>query len=196
MSDIFKINSKVSYADRCCIIKQKGIVLWFTGLSGSGKSTIAIELEKKLADKNKLSFLLDGDNIRAGVNKDLGFSDNDRIENIRRLIEIAILFKNAGIITLVSFITPFREMRRNAKEKIGNEYFFEIYVKASFEECKKRDVKGLYKKAVTNEIKDFTGITSLYEIPENPDLILDTEDESIEESVEKVFNFAFQKIMI
>ena len=186
--NIHKTTGKVSYIDRCRLLNQKGMVLWFTGLSGSGKSTIAIELEKKLIDSEKLVYRLDGDNIRSGLNSDLGFSDEDRDENIRRISEVASLFKDAGVITLVSFISPFKKMREFARNNIGKDSFFEIYVKADFETCKKRDPKGLYKKAKNGEIDDFTGIGSDYEEPDNPNLIIDTSKLSIEESVKLIFD--------
>ncbi len=179
--------TKTNYEDRCRVLKQKGKVIWFTGLSGAGKSTIATEVEKYLNQNNYAVYLLDGDNIRHGINKDLGFEEKDRNENIRRITEIAKLFQDAGLIVLVSFITPFEEMRKSAKEIIGKENLIEVYVKASLETCMKRDPKGLYKK----NIKNFTGISSPYEIPKNPNLILDTENESVEECSKKVM----QKIL-
>lgn len=176
-------NRLVNYEHRIEVTGHKGIIVWFTGLSGSGKSTIAIELEKKLNDEKKIVYLLDGDNIRHGINSDLGFSDRDRNENIRRISEIAALFQDAGVITLVSFISPFRDMRRYAREKVGRNEFIEVYVKADIETCIKRDPKGLYQKKIDN----FTGISSSYESPENPEVILDTEADSIQECVEKVY---------
>lgn len=186
--NIHKTNGKVSYNDRCRLLNQKGMVLWFTGLSGSGKSTITIELEKKLTDFGKLVYRLDGDNIRSGLNSDLGFSDEDRDENIRRISEVAALFKDAGVITLVSFISPFKKMRKFARSKAGKENFFEIYIKADVETCKKRDPKGLYKKANNGQIDDFTGVGSGYEEPENPDLVIDTSKLSVEESLKLIFD--------
>lgn len=161
---------KVSFEDRCNVLGQRGVVVWFTGLSGSGKSTVAVELERMLNQAGKAVYRLDGDNIRCGINSDLGFSDEDRNENIRRISEIAALFQDAGIITLVSFISPFRKMREFAREKAGSEYFIEVYVNTDYETCRKRDPKGLYKK----EIKNFTGKDSSYEEPRNPELVLDT----------------------
>ena len=162
--------NKVSEEDRKRVLGQKGLVVWFTGLSGSGKSTIAVEVEKKLMDAGRAAYLLDGDNIRHGINSDLGFSDEDRNENIRRISEIAALFQDAGMITLVSFISPFRAMREFARERAGAGNFIEVYVSTDFETCKKRDPKGLYKK----DIKNFTGKDSGYEVPKHPELILDT----------------------
>lgn len=163
-------DGKVSYEDRCAVLKQRGLVVWFTGLSGSGKSTVAVELEKMLNDAGKAVYLLDGDNIRCGINSDLGFSDEDRNENIRRISEIAALFQDAGMITLVSFISPFRKMRQFAREKAGEGNFIEVYVNTDFETCMERDPKGLYKK----KIDHFTGKDSSYEEPLNPEIVLDT----------------------
>ncbi|MEJ6949813.1 adenylyl-sulfate kinase [Natronospora cellulosivora (SeqCode)] len=180
-------NGKVSYQDRCENLGQKGIVLWFTGLSASGKSTIAVELEKALLEKGKTTYRLDGDNIRHGLNSDLGFSSQDRKENIRRIAEVAALFRDAGIITLASFITPYKESRELARNSIGDEFFKEIYVKADIETCQKRDPKGLYKKALAGEIKDFTGVSAPYEEPIDPFLVLDTDKLTVEECVNKIF---------
>lgn len=178
----------VSYNDRCNLLNQKGIVIWFTGLSGSGKSTIAAALEKRLIEKGKLSYRLDGDNIRCGINSDLGFSDKDRLENNRRVAEIAALFKDAGLIVLVAFISPFKEMRSFARSLVEDGNFMEVYVKADLDECIKRDPKGLYKKAMKGEINDFTGIDSPYEPPENPDLLLDTGTMTVDEAVERIMD--------
>lgn len=183
-------NNKVSYEQRCRVLEQKGIVVWFTGLSGAGKSTIAIEVEKYLNENNKAVYLLDGDNLRHGINSDLGFTDSDRNENIRRIIEISLLFKDAGIITLVSVISPFEEMRKLAKQKIGDKNFIEVYVKADINICRERDPKGLYKKNINN----FTGVTSSYEIPLNPDIILDTEKLSVEKCKEQIIKLIFERI--
>jgi len=195
-NNIHKVTSKVSYEDRCRLLGQKGIVLWLTGLSGSGKSTIAVEVEKKLIDLKKAACLLDGDNIRSGLNSDLGFSDEDRMENIRRVVEVAKLFRESGMATIVSFITPFEESRKFARKIIGDNFYFEIYVKASLDTCLKRDPNGLYAKALNNNISQFTGISSNYEEPENPDLIIDTEKLSVEESIEKLLKFVLEKIKI
>lgn len=172
---------KVTYEDRCRALGQRGGVFWLTGLSGSGKSTIAVECERRLNALGYKVYLLDGDNIRCGINADLGFSDADRTENIRRITHIARLFGDAGIITLVSFITPFAEMRQKARELIGGQ-FHEVYVKASFETCQKRDPKGLYQKAIAN----FTGRGSGYEAPEAPDLLLDTERCTVEQCADQL----------
>ena len=163
---------------------QKPVTLWFTGLSGSGKSTLANELEKRLCIAGKHTMLLDGDNIRMGLNKNLGFTEKDRIENIRRIAEVAKLMNDAGLIVLTSFISPFRRDRRNAKEIIGEEQFVEIYVSTPLSECEKRDVKGLYKKARSGEIPNFTGISSEYQIPEYPQITIDTSTCTLEEAVD------------
>lgn len=175
--------NKVTREERQKVLGQKGLVVWFTGLSGSGKSTIAVELEKMLADAGYAAYLLDGDNIRHGINSDLGFTDEDRNENIRRISEIAALFRDAGIITLVSFISPFRKMREFAKERAGEGNFIEVWVSTDFETCMKRDPKGLYKK----QIQNFTGKDSVYEEPQHPDLILDTVETTPEECARIVY---------
>lgn len=174
---------KVTYEERCQVLGQRGLVVWFTGLSGSGKSTIAVELEKELLKRNKVVYRLDGDNIRFGLNSDLGFSEKDRNENIRRITEVAELFRHAGLIVLVSFISPYRKMRELARERIGQDNFLEVYVKADIATCALRDPKGLYAKAEAGEIKNFTGISDVYEEPEIPDLVLDTTHLTVEESV-------------
>ena len=163
--------------------------MWFTGLSGSGKSTIANILEQKLHTAGKRTYLLDGDNVRHGLNKDLGFTDTDRVENIRRVSEVSKLMVDAGLITLVSFISPFKSERQMAKDLLSSDEFFEIFVSTSLEECEKRDPKGLYKKARAGELKNFTGIDSFYEEPENPDLVLDTNSTNAEELADQIINF-------
>jgi len=168
------------------LLKQKGVVLWFTGLSGSGKSTVANEVAHKLHERGKLAYILDGDNIRHGLNKDLGFSPEDRKENIRRISEVANLFADAGLITITAFISPYAKDRNFCRRLVGEGRFLEIYVKASLKTCEKRDPKGMYKKARAGVIKEFTGINAPYEEPENPGLITDTDKETVEESAEKV----------
>ena len=168
---------------------QKPCVVWFTGLSGSGKSTIANILEQKLHTIGKRTYLLDGDNVRHGLNKDLGFTDTDRVENIRRVAEVSKLMVDAGLITLVSFISPFKSERQMARDLLSSDEFFEIFINTPLEECEKRDPKGLYKKARAGELKNFTGIDSLYEEPENPDLILDTASSNAEELTDQIINF-------
>lgn len=182
-------DSKISYEQRCKVLGQKGLVVWFTGLSGSGKSTIAIEVEKILNEQNKAVYLLDGDNIRHGINSDLGFTDADRNENIRRIAEIAALFQNSGMITLVAFISPFKKMRQFAREKLPESSFIEVYVSTDIKTCQKRDPKGLYKK----QIENFTGITSNYEIPENAEIVLDTLNNSVEECAKIVVEYILSR---
>jgi len=184
---------KVKYEDRCKNLKQKGVVVWFTGLSGSGKSTIAVEVEKRLYEKGFATYLLDGDNVRHGLNFDLGFSEEDREENLRRISEVSALFKDAGLITLVSFISPFKKSRQYAREKIGSDSFIEVYVRADVETCAKRDPKGLYEKAKKGTIKEFTGVSSPYEEPEKPDVLIDTSELSIEECTQKVLDAILNK---
>lgn len=182
--------NKVSKKDRERVLGQRGLVVWFTGLSGSGKSTIAVEVEKMLIETGHMAYVLDGDNIRHGINADLGFTDEDRNENIRRISEIATLFSDAGMITLVSFISPFRKMREFARERAGKENFIEVYVNTDFLTCKKRDPKGLYKK----EIKNFTGKDSIYEKPLSPELIIDTVENSPSECAQIVYEAILAKI--
>ena len=176
----------VKREDRESLLKQKGVVLWFTGLSGSGKSTIANEVAYKLHSMGKLSYILDGDNIRHGLNKNLGFSPEDRKENIRRISEVANLFSDAGLITMTAFISPYRADRDFCRELVGTGRFIEIYVKASLNTCERRDPKGLYKKARAGEIKDFTGINAPYEAPNNPEIVIDTDKHDVEESANLV----------
>ncbi len=173
---------------------QRGLVIWFTGLSGSGKSTLAIDLENRFHAQGLKTMMLDGDNVRTGLNSNLGFSEEDRKENIRRIAEVSKLFVQSGTITLCSFVSPTNEIRDLAKRIIGEEDFFEVYVNASFEECAKRDVKGLYKKALNGEIKGFTGLDSPFEEPSEPYLELKTEEESIEESGQKLFDQFFDLV--
>ena len=169
---------KVTKEDRQKLLKQKSPVIWLTGLSGSGKSTIANELANKLQQMGKLAYILDGDNVRMGLNKDLGFSDDDRKENIRRIAEIAKLLSDAGVIVITAFISPFREERENAKDIIGRDNFIEVFVRTSLETCEKRDPKGLYKKARAGEIPMFTGIDSPYEEPLNYDIMVSGDTDS------------------
>ena len=174
--------------DKESLLKQKSICIWMTGLSGSGKSTIAEGLEKKLHQNGILSMVLDGDNIRSGINKNLSFSEEDRTENIRRIAEINKLFLDCGIITINCFVSPTLDIREQAKNIIGDADFNEIYINASFDECAKRDVKGLYAKALKGEIKNFTGLDAPFEAPKNPSLEIKTAELSIEESIDKIYN--------
>ena len=165
------------------LLGQRGLMVWFTGLSGSGKSTIAIALERELHKRGLLCRILDGDNIRSGISNNLGFSPEDRGENIRRIAEVGKLFVETGVITLAAFISPNNDLRKMAADIIGKDSFMEVYVSTPIEECERRDVKGLYARARKGEIKDFTGVSAPFEAPENPDLTLDTSKLSVEESV-------------
>ncbi len=175
------------------LLNQKGMVIWMTGLSGSGKSTIAIGLEKKLFEKGILTQVLDGDNVRTGINNNLGFSEQDRTENIRRIAEVSKLFLNCGIVCINCFVSPTVEIRANAKKIIGND-FVEVFINTPIEECEKRDVKGLYKKARAGEIKDFTGINAPFEMPTHPDIEIKTVGKTIDESVNELLKQILQKI--
>ena len=166
---------------------QNACTIWMSGLSGAGKSTIANALEKRLYTMGKKTMLLDGDNVRMGLNRNLGFSDEDRVENIRRIAEVAKLMNDAGLIVITAFISPYRQDRRNAKKIIG-EGFREVYVSTSIAECEKRDVKGLYKAAREGKIAHFTGITSPYEAPERPDVAVDTAEMDVEACVDHILN--------
>lgn len=177
---------EVSRTDRYRMLGQKGVTLWFTGLSGSGKSTIAVALERELARRGRISYRLDGDNIRLGINRNLGFTAEDRTENIRRIGEIAKLFVDAGVIALTSFISPYRADRDTARalHTAAGMDFIEVYVDCPLGEAERRDPKGLYKKARTGEIKNFTGISDPYEAPENPDLVLKTAEMDLASEVQ------------
>ena len=194
MSNIVHHNFNVSQSDREKLHQHKAFLLWFTGLSGSGKSTIANALESKLNSLNVSTYSLDGDNIRFGICKDLTFSPEDRTENIRRIAEIANLFVDAGIVTLASFISPYSKDRQNVRNTVGAKNYIEVYVNTSLDECERRDVKGLYKKAREGEVKNMTGISAPYEIPQNPDLEIDTVKESVEESVDKIINYLEKRL--
>lgn len=181
-------------ADKEELLKQHGLMIWFTGLSGSGKSTIAIALERELQQRGLLCRILDGDNIRSGINNNLGFSAEDRVENIRRIAEVGKLFVDTGIITLAAFISPNNEIREMAAGIIGKEDFLEIYVSTPLEECERRDVKGLYAKARRGEIKNFTGISAPFEAPTHPALSLDTSKLSLKESVDQLLDLILPKV--
>ena len=180
--------------DKETLLKQRSVMVWFTGLSGSGKSTIAIALERELHQRGLLCRILDGDNIRSGINNNLGFSAEDRVENIRRIAEVSKLFIDTGVITIAAFISPNNELREMASSIIGKENFLEIYVNTPIEECERRDVKGLYAKARKGEIKDFTGVSAPFEAPEHPALSLDTSALSLEESVNKLLELILPKV--
>lgn len=183
-------------AEKEKLLNQQSKVIWLTGLSGSGKSTIAEALERKLHEKRFLTQLLDGDNVRSGINNNLGFSEADRLENIRRIAEVSKLFLNCGIITINAFVSPTNDVRIKAKEIIGEKDFIEIFVNCPLEVCEQRDVKGLYAKARKGEIKEFTGITAPFEAPAAPDLEIKTNELTVEEATEKVFSFILPLVTI
>lgn len=186
-TNIYPIYEKMmTRSDKEQLLGQRGVMVWFTGLSGSGKSTVALGVERELHKRGILCRILDGDNIRSGINKNLGFSADDRKENIRRIAEIGKLFVDTGVVTLSAFISPTNESRRMASEIIGEDDFREVYVSTPLEVCEQRDVKGLYARARRGEIKDFTGVSAPFEVPEHPALTLDTSVLTLEESVNKV----------
>ncbi len=182
-------DGKVTKADREKLLKQKGVLVWFTGLPSSGKSTVSREVEKRLYEMGKLVYVLDGDNIRHGLNGNLGFSPEDRKENIRRIGEVAKLFTDAGIITLTAFISPYKADRDRVRKLLKDNEFIEVYVKCPVDICVKRDPKGMYKRALNGEIKEFTGISAPYEEPENPEIILETDKENVEKSAQKIIDY-------
>ena len=186
-------HGKITKEDRVKLLNQKGTTIWLTGLSGSGKSTIAVELEHALIENKHQAYILDGDNIRHGLNKNLGFSPEDRTENIRRIGEVAKLFTEANIITIAAFVSPYREDRDNVRKLLEDGIFIEVYVKCSVEVCEERDTKGLYKKARAGEVKDFTGISAPYEEPLNPELTIDSSTLSVEESAREILNYLEEK---
>lgn len=186
-TNIYPIYEKMmTRSDKEQLLRQRGVMVWFTGLSGSGKSTVALGVERELHKRGILCRILDGDNIRSGINKNLGFSADDRKENIRRIAEIGKLFVDTGVVTLSAFISPTNESRHMASEIIGADDFREVYVSTPLEVCEQRDVKGLYARARRGEIKDFTGVSAPFEVPEHPALTLDTSVLTLEESVNKV----------
>ena len=195
MNNIYPIFDKMlGRADKEALLGQRGLMVWFTGLSGSGKSTIAIALERELQKRRLLCRILDGDNIRSGINSNLGFSEADRVENIRRIAEVGKLFVDTGIITIAAFISPSNALREMAAHIIGEEDFVEVYVSTPIEECERRDVKGLYAKARRGEIKEFTGISAPFEIPVHPDLSLDTFRLSLEDSVHRLLDVVLPRV--
>jgi adenylyl-sulfate kinase len=186
MEHIYPISTKVSRPDRERLLNQRPLLIWFTGLSGSGKSTLAVALEAQLFARGYKTYLLDGDNIRAGLNKDLTFTDEGRVENIRRIGEVARLMLDAGIVVLSAFISPFQADRDQVKTIVGQQNYIEVFVDAPLELCEQRDVKGLYKKARAGEVKNFTGISSPYEAPVHADIRIDTGSFSVDASVERL----------
>ena len=186
----------IKRSHREALNKHKGMILWFTGLSGSGKSTLANALEEKLYSLNMKTYVLDGDNVRKGLCNDLGFSEKDRVENIRRIGEVSNLMMDAGLIVMSAFISPFRSDRRIVRKLVKKDHFIEIFVDAPLDICESRDVKGLYKKARTGEIKDFTGVSSPYERPEKAELTINTDDNSIENCIEMILDYLKNKDII
>jgi len=194
--NVIRHNATITREQRNRLNKHKSSIIWFTGLSGSGKSTLAHAVEDTLYKLGCRTFVLDGDNVRHGLSSDLTFSDVDRKENIRRIGEAAKLMMEAGVITMTAFISPFKKDRNLVRQLLPQGDFIEIFCKASLETCESRDVKGLYKRARAGEIKNYTGIDSTYEAPDNPELVIDTEGESLEESVAKVIDFLKSKEII
>lgn len=189
MQNIHPTNIYLTRDDKEQYLKQKAKVIWITGLSGSGKSTLAHGLERRLAEKGYLTQVLDGDNIRTGINNNLGFSEQDRTENIRRIAEINKLFLNCGIISINAFISPTNDIRQMAREIIGSDDFIEVFVDASFDTCAQRDPKGLYKKALAGEIKNFTGLDAPFDRPDDAEIIVNTDKLSIEEGIELAYQY-------
>ena len=196
MNYIYPIKTKVSQQQRAQLMNQRPMLIWFTGLSGSGKSTLAVQLEAQLYDLGFKTYLLDGDNIRAGLNKDLSFTDEGRVENIRRIGEVAKLLLDAGIVVLSAFISPFEADRRQVKEIVGAGNYVEIFVDAPLDVCEQRDVKGLYKKARAGEVKNFTGIDSPYESPTDPDVIISTGELTVDESIARLMEYVLPKVKL
>jgi adenylyl-sulfate kinase len=196
MTNLYPIQTKVSKEQREQLMQQRAKLIWFTGLSGSGKSTLAVQLEAQLFARGFKTYLLDGDNIRTGLNKDLSFTDEGRVENIRRIGEVSKLLLDSGVIVLSAFISPFKADREQVKTIVGSPNYMEVFVDTPLEVCEQRDVKGLYKKARAGEVKNFTGIDSPYERPESADLVIKTETLTVEQSVERLLNFVLPKISI
>ncbi len=195
LNTIYPIFDKMlSREDKESLLHQRGIMIWMTGLSGSGKSTVAIGVERELHNRGILCRILDGDNIRAGINSNLGFSEEDRRENIRRIAEIGKLFVDTGIVTIACFVSPTTELREMARKIIGEKDFREVYIATPLDECERRDVKGLYARARRGEVKDFTGISAPFEAPTNPDLSLDTSKMALKEEVEAVIELINKNI--
>lgn len=196
MKNIFDQEYQISIEERKKANGHNSFLLWFTGLSGSGKSTIANKVEQELYNQGIKTYTLDGDNIRKGLNNDLSFSPEDRTENIRRIAETASLMIDAGLVVLAAFVSPYKKDRENIKNIVKDINFVEIYVNTSVEECERRDVKGLYKKARAGEIKNMTGISAPYEAPDNPDIEILTEHESVDEAVKKIVDFIKPKLKL
>ncbi len=194
MNNLFPIHSKITQLHREEMMGQKAKVIWFTGLSGSGKSTLAVQLEAYLFQQGYKPYLLDGDTIRTGLNKDLSFTDKGRVENIRRIGEVTKLLLDAGVIVLSAFISPFRADREQVKKIVGSENFIEVFVDAPLEVCEQRDVKGLYKRARAGEVKNFTGIDSPYEVPEHPDVVIHTNEINVDQALAMLVQYVEQRI--
>jgi adenylyl-sulfate kinase len=191
---VVPIVGKVSPQERASLLGQRPVTVWLTGFSAAGKSTLASELERRLIDASRPCYLLDGDNIRAGISRDLGFGPEDRHENIRRIAEVARLMNEAGLVAITAFISPYRSDRAMAREVVGTHRFIEVHVAAPLEVCEKRDPKGLYAKARRGEIADFTGVSAPYEAPESPDLVLETAQASIDACVQLLFDTVISEI--
>jgi adenylylsulfate kinase len=194
VNHIYPIKTKVTNQQRASQLTQRPSVIWFTGLSGSGKSTLAVQLEAALFDQGFKTYLLDGDNLRTGLCKDLGFSDGDRVENIRRIGEVSRLMLDAGLVVLSAFISPFASDREQVRNIVGATNFIEVFVDTPLEICEQRDVKGLYKKARAGEIQNFTGITSPYERPVNPDVTIQTQLLTVSEAIDKLLTSVIPRI--
>ena len=195
MENIYPVFNKIqTREDKEKFLGQRGLTIWFTGLSGSGKSTVAAALEQELATRGFLCKVLDGDNIRSGLNSNLGFSAEDRTENIRRISEVCKLFDDTGIITIASFVSPTEELRSIARNIIGEADFFEVYMSTPLEECERRDVKGLYARARRGEVKNFTGISAPFDVPGNPDISIDTTGISPEKAALEIIDRIFDRV--
>jgi adenylylsulfate kinase len=193
---IYPIQTKVSKPQRENLLGQRARLIWFTGLSGSGKSTLAVQLEAQLHAHGFKTYLLDGDNIRTGLNSDLEFTEEGRVENIRRIGEVSKLLLDAGVVVLSAFISPFKADRDKVKDLVGTENYIEVFVDAPMELCEQRDVKGLYKKARAGEVKNFTGVHARYEIPETPDVRIPTDSLSVEESIDRLMKVVLPRVKI
>jgi adenylylsulfate kinase len=196
VNNLYPIQTKIDAAKRHELLNQKPLLIWFTGLSGSGKSTLAVQLEAMLYDRGFKTYLLDGDNIRTGLNRDLTFTEDGRVENIRRIGEVGKLMLDAGLVVLSAFISPFEADRNQVKKIAGAENYFEVFVDTSLEICEQRDVKGLYKKARAGEVKNFTGIDSPYEKPTKPNIVIETSKTSIEDATERIYKLVEPKVKL
>ncbi len=194
MEHIYPIKTKVGAEDRRKLLGQKPLLIWFTGLSGSGKSTLAVQLEAELYARGFKTYLLDGDNVRSGLNRNLSFTDEDRVENIRRIAEVSKLFVDAGMVVLSAFISPFEADRQQVRDIVGHGNYMEVFVDTPLDVCEQRDVKGLYRKARAGEVKNFTGIDSPYEPPVAPDITIHTNEVSVEEAVGKLVQYITPRI--